>query len=523
MIWTTFGDAENQVIEENKMDTKQLHDNQLKEKILIVDDAYMHLETAKLYLEVAGFEVFCASDTGSAWRIISEEAPDLVLLDVVMPGVNGLELLSEIKSHFSRIEVVIMTAFGSEEVAVKALKLGAVNYIKKPFRYSNLNDIVDTALAKQREVKNQDRQVKSLQHAYEKLQVSADSILQCMSAGVVAVDNGLCIRMVNQRAIQLTNRRREAIIGEFFYIIFPIFQKCALLEYTLQNGKGVRMYEVEIQDQSDFKVISINTDVIYDLHGNKLGAVATFEDITDLRRKEEMLRDRERLAIVGQMAAGMAHEIKNPLTAIKGFAQILSTKKIDQEFTSYLKTINLEIDRMNQVIQDFLQLARPKALRLQTLSIHKILLEMVPLAKALALMKKLDVQIKTDKNAPDIVMDSGQIKQVILNLCQNAIEAMEDGGILTLETSYLPEQGEVCLNVRDTGCGIPHEKIKEIGVPFYTTKADGTGLGLSICFSIVNKHKGRIEIKSEVGCGTAFSVYLPAAEHNKERAGNQYE
>ncbi|RYD06234.1 hypothetical protein N752_04915 [Desulforamulus aquiferis] len=106
-------------------------------------------------------------------------------------------------------------------------------------------------------------------------------------------------------------------------------------------------------------------------------------------------------------------------------------------------------------------------------------------------------------------MDPAQIKQVILNLCQNAMEAMGEGGNLTVETTFLPTRGEVCLEIKDTGCGIPQERIKSIGVPFYTTKAEGTGLGLSICFSIVDKHKGKIEVQSQEGQGTTFSVILP--------------
>ncbi|WP_066639113.1 hybrid sensor histidine kinase/response regulator [Desulfolucanica intricata] len=485
--------------------------DKIKGKILIVDDMLMHLETAKLYLEMSGFDVFCASDTRSAWELLVDKNPDLVLLDVVMPGENGLEFLSKIHSHNPNMGVVIMTAFGSEDIAAMALKLGAMDYIRKPFKYSSLSTVVEKALAKQRQIKNQEMAVNTLKHAYEELQVSADSILQCMSAGVVAVDKNCFIRIINQRAAKLLGVENQNVIGRYYYEVFPFF-KNNLLKNTLENERGVRLYEVELQRGEDIKILSVNTDVVFDFNSNKIGAVVTFDDVTELRQKEELLKERERLAIVGQMAAGMAHEIKNPLTAIKGFAQLLSGKSLDPDLNKYLDIIGSEINRMNDVIKDFLQLARPKPPELKKISINEVLKEITPIIEPQAFLKNIVVDIKTDEAVPESLMDPGQIKQVILNLLQNGMEAMNNGGTLTIETKYLSRRKEICLNISDTGCGIPAKKIKELGVPFYTTKPEGTGLGLSISFTIVDRHKGRIETKSREGQGTTFSVYLPVGK-----------
>ncbi|MEG6521752.1 hybrid sensor histidine kinase/response regulator [Desulfotomaculum sp. 1211_IL3151] len=483
-----------------------------KGKILIVDDEYMHLETAKMYLESAGFEVFCALNTTLAYSIIVQNNPDLILLDVMLSSENGLNILSDIKKGFPNTMVIVMTAFGSEEIAAQALKLGAADYLKKPVKYRELARVIEKTLRKREEILNQEEKVKTLQSAYEKLQVSAESILHCMSSGVVAIDKQLTIQMINQRAADLLKLSKKGVIGKPLYETVPIFNKYHLLRDTLAEEKSIRMCEVEFIDKDDCKIFKVNTDIIYDMRGIKIGAVAVFDDITELKRREKIIKDRERLAIIGQMAAGMAHEIKNPLTAIKGFTQMISAQSPNKKFDTYFDIINSEISRMNQVLQDFLQLAKPKALELKKVNINQIVLEMSQVIEHLVLLKNIRLQINDGENIPSVYIDIGQIKQVLLNLCQNAIEAMQEGGVLTITTSYQLLQREVKLDIQDTGCGIPADKMKEIVVPFYTSKAEGTGLGLSICNTIVDKHKGHIEVQSKVGHGTTFSVFLPVSE-----------
>lgn len=477
-------------------------------KVLIVDDMIMHLETAKLYLEKSNIEVYTVADFNSAWSIIIGEQPDLVLLDVVLPGGSGLTLLQKIKENYPTMGVIMMTAFGSEDIVSRALKLGAADYIRKPFKYSALGTMVEEALEKQRALKRQELAVKTLKHAYEELQVSAESIFQCMSAGVLAVDNNLNIRMINDRAKDLLEIAENNIVGQQLYQVLPEFIQTSLLKQTIETEKAFQRHEVKINKGTE-RVLSVNTDLILDYRKNKIGAVAVIEDITELRRNEQLLRERERLAIVGQMAAGMAHEIKNPLTAIKGFAQIIQGKAADPNLSGYLKVILSEIDRMNAVIQDFLKMAKPKTPEFKQVNINDLVNEMFPFIDSQAFLKNVKVNVETSGYIPPATMDPDQIKQVLLNMVQNGFEAMETGGILTLKTSYVPQERVVCLDIIDTGCGIPEHKIKDLGVPFYTTKPTGTGLGLGICLAIVEQHNGWVEIKSKLGEGTTFSVLLP--------------
>jgi nitrogen-specific signal transduction histidine kinase/CheY-like chemotaxis protein len=477
-------------------------------KVLVVDDMLLHLQTIKLYLESSGFQVICSTDTNNAWRLVIEEQPDLVILDVIIPGGNGLKLLEKIKSQFPNIAVIIMTAYGNENVAASAIKMGALDYLRKPVRYNNLSNIVEKALVKQRQLCKQAVKVNTLEHAFAELQVSAESILGCISAAVVAVDNNLNISIYNQKAKQFLISDDLNIKGRNFYEVFPCFKHSALLKYTLENGRGVQLYEVEIDTANGTKILNINTDIIYH-HHQPIGAVAVINDVTDLKHKECLLKEKEKLAIVGQMAACMAHEIKNPLTAIKGFAQILASKIEDDSSRKYLQVINSEINRMSQVIQDFLLLARPKPPEFMEADINQLVREVMLIIESQALLKNINISMALSDNIPPLFIDQGKIKQVLLNLSQNALESMNINGNLGIATSLLPDLREIRLDVTDTGCGIAKEKINDLGVPFITTKSNGTGLGLSISFSIIEQHKGRVEVQSEVGQGTTFSIYLP--------------
>lgn len=482
---------------------------QASTSILIVDDMELHLETARIYLEKAGYKVFIAADSEAAWLVVTEYEPDIILLDVVMPGESGLDFLSRVMSDYPDTGVIVMTSFGSEDVAAAAFKLGALDYIRKPLKYSSLRDIVQKVIKKQRQVKSQKVDYKILQQAFEDLQVSADSILQCMSSGVIAVDNKLRIRIINQKARELLQVGEQDVTGLDFYDIFPVFTNISLLKTAIDTGQGARLQKVEVTVAGEKRFLNINTGVIYDLSGNKAGAVGVFDDITELIKKEELLREREKLAVIGQMAAGMAHELKNPLTSIRGFAQLLAGRAIDSTLDEYLRIVISEIDRMNQVIQDFLQLARPRPMELVRMSVNDLVEEISPIIEPQAFLKKIDVNIETDDNIPKSMVDPAHIKQVLLNLAQNSMEAMEGGGILGIKTIYHAGVSEVRLDISDTGDGISPDSLKKIGVPFFTTKPGGTGLGLSISFNIIEQHRGRIEIQSREGMGTTFSVLLP--------------
>jgi len=238
----------------------------------------------------------------------------------------------------------------------------------------------------------------------------------------------------------------------------------------------------------------------------------------------ERVKERDRLAALGEMAAGLAHEIRNPLGAIKGAAQLLMTSDgapaaASSENTEFLQIIVEEANRLNNVVTRFLDYARaerPGREGADKVDLNSVVRKTVQLLQK-DLPAKIELRVRTDDQLPMVAGDPESLLQVFLNLGQNAIQAMPDGGVLELLTTRRRRSrlgyGQFCeVRFRDTGIGIPRDRLKKLFIPFYTTKQKGTGLGLAISHRIINQHAGTIEVRSTIGQGSTFSVFLPAAE-----------
>nr|WP_255570285.1 ATP-binding protein [Cohnella sp. CFH 77786] len=233
------------------------------------------------------------------------------------------------------------------------------------------------------------------------------------------------------------------------------------------------------------------------------GILLIGQDVTELQQLKDELGRMERLSLVGQMAASITHEIRNPMAVIRGFVQLLNERS-SAEQQSYFRIVMEELDRANGIINDFLSLAQNRIVEKQPGSLHDVLNEMMPLIYADANMRGQVVELRLTDDIGPLEINSKEIKQLVLNLARNGMEAMPGGGVLRIETVDLPET--VQLRVTDSGVGIPQEKLERLFEPFYTTKTNGTGLGLALCLSIVERHNGIIRVESKVGEGTTFIV-----------------
>ena len=229
----------------------------------------------------------------------------------------------------------------------------------------------------------------------------------------------------------------------------------------------------------------------------------------------ERMKQSERLSVLGEFSAGIAHEIKNPLASIKNFTQLLPSEYGDPNFRKeFIEFVTREVNRINRIVNGLLDYARPRKLELLKVNIPELVDETLS-----SLNVKFDehhITIKKNYNQiPPIEIDPEQIRQVLLNLILNAVEAMPNGGTIKISIQEI-EREEVKIEVSDSGCGISDEKLKEIFNPFVTTKEGGTGLGLSIVQRIVNEHGGRIEVESKENRGTQFKLFLPIERHYSE-------
>jgi signal transduction histidine kinase len=225
-------------------------------------------------------------------------------------------------------------------------------------------------------------------------------------------------------------------------------------------------------------------------------------DITDRKQVEKEIARLDRLHLVGEMAACIGHEIRNPITTVRGFLQLFKGKWEDVQFKGYFNLMIEELDRVNSIITEFLSLAKNKAVNLKPQNLNSIVKALSPLLVADAANSSKYVIVELE-DIPDLLLDEKEIRQLILNLVRNGLEAISPGGSVTIRT--FEDDESVVLSVRDQGKGIEPEILKKIGTPFLTTKDNGTGLGLAVCFSIAARHKA--EIKVETGPkGTTFFV-----------------
>ncbi|CAG5086346.1 Sporulation kinase A [Thermobacillus xylanilyticus] len=230
-------------------------------------------------------------------------------------------------------------------------------------------------------------------------------------------------------------------------------------------------------------------------------------DADTLGRAEHMLQS-EKLAAAGQLAAGIAHEIRNPLTSLKGFLQLLkSGSSSAAKRDAYLTIMLEELGRIEQILGELLVLSRPSSVQYAKTRIAQLIRHVVLLLQPQAVMRGVEIAVRPISETAYIYCDENQIKQVLINIVKNGIEAMENGGTLSIEAAA--DQETAAIRIADQGIGIPPDKLDRLGSPFFTTKENGTGLGLTVCYRIIRNHGGRIEVESRQGEGTTFTLYLP--------------
>lgn len=274
-------------------------------------------------------------------------------------------------------------------------------------------------------------------------------------------------------------------------------------------GETVTDYETARITKSGGHVdVSLTISPIRD-ENEAIVAIATISrNITDRKQTEEMILRSEKLSVVGQLAAGVAHEVRNPLTTLRGFVQLQKTKGTVSE--SHLNIMLAELDRINFIVSEFLVLAKPQVVSIQTFNLRKLLSDLVMLLDGQANLDKIQIQVPEEGPPMLVTGEPNQLKQVFVNLLKNAMEAMPGGGTITMELEQTKEE-MVIARVTDEGSGIAKEDLQHIGEPFFTRKDNGTGLGLMICQQIISHHKGMLNVYSELGQGTTVEVMLPAA------------
>lgn len=281
-------------------------------------------------------------------------------------------------------------------------------------------------------------------------------------------------------------------------------------EQAWKAAREIRVEERILLPDKTEKVFDVVKVPIFYQNGDRKGLVVIGREITERIYAEEALRKAETMNVVGELAAGVAHEIRNPLTALKGFVQLFRTQvhNAEQCNLEYINIMLSEIDRIESIISEFLILAKPQTLNFQLTDLTSLVKKTVALFDTQAILNNVQIHLQIIEQVPHIHCEENQIKQVLINLLKNATEAMPDGGNIHIN---LHQEGDahVKISVKDEGTGIPGDRLEQLGQPFYTTKEKGTGLGLMVSYRIVKHHQGDIKVTSEENIGTQFDILLP--------------
>ncbi|MBM6618109.1 PAS domain-containing sensor histidine kinase [Bacillus suaedaesalsae] len=335
---------------------------------------------------------------------------------------------------------------------------------------------------------------KTLRESEHKFRQLYDNTLN----GFIIIDNHGTIVDMNKRAKKK-------------FVLFEGQQNLKFQDFIYQNTQNKdEKWANLLQEESPTGQFVINDRIIeYTLNKNIYDDhhLAILNDVTRRIEMEERLKKSDTLNVVGELAAGIAHEIRNPMTALKGFIQLLEAN-VKEDFTLYFDVITSELKRIESIITEFLILAKPQAIQYQKRNIEKIVKDTVDLLTPQAALNNIQLYLNVEEELPELYCEPNQLKQVFINILKNGIEVMPEGGFISVSI-HRDNKDTIKVSFQDRGCGIPKEKIKRLGEPFYTTKERGTGLGLMVSYKIISEHNGKIEVESTVGEGTTFHIMLP--------------
>ena len=355
-----------------------------------------------------------------------------------------------------------------------------------------------------------------LAHAYHsarttltRVKAFSDNVVENMPIGLLAIDEYGKIVSFNHTAELVLKLISREVLGKKAGEILP--REIEALIAQLKAKKKVIEKEIDCPLKDGKSIpMDVSVSLLEGDNGTFLGHIILFRDLTEIQELKREIERSQRLASLGKLAAGIAHEIRNPLSSIKGFATFFNERFKDMpEYQSTAKIMIQEVDRLNRVITQLLEFARPLEVIKKPASIRPLMQLSLKIIEREAQSKNIRITTKFSPEINEVHIDQDRFNQVLLNLYLNAVEAMEDGGVLSVALSRKDDTQKVRITVSDTGAGIKKEDMVHIFDPYFTTKQSGTGLGLAIVHKIIESHKGEVKIESEFGKGTTVMITLP--------------
>ncbi len=504
-------------------------------RLLLVDDEEGIRKVLGLSLKDEGYRVDTAEDGGRALSLFEENEYGMVITDIKMPGMDGLQLLREIKRRRPDTEVIIITGHGEMSSAIEALKLEASDFITKPIN----PDALTVALQRAEEriqireklrqyTENLEQMVEEktarINHMYE----FQKNLIENAQEGILAIDVEGKVLVVNRYMEELTGIPQKEIEQRSLQDVFPenVFHELETRIGNLRqdNGRTFLMDEAGILSWEGTPIpVQISATLLFE-QGRYVGLLINAHDLRQMKKMQKELVESERLAAVGQTVAALAHTIKNILGGLRGGIYVVD-KGMELNNSEYLsqgwEMVKRNVDRIKNMVVDLLAYAREREPEFSLLDPHEPAEEVFNLFDASAREQGVWLVKNWDTTLPKVSIDPNGIHACLSNIVTNAIEACcdpkapERAKCVAIETGR-DEKGYLLYRVTDNGCGMDHETRKKLFHRFFSTKGfGGTGLGLIVTEKIIREHGGSMEVSSEAGKGTTVILKIPClTEHN---------
>jgi PAS domain S-box-containing protein len=508
-------------------------------KILIVDDEPRMCESLKYLFSDHQYEILTANSGKEALDLLTRGPYDIALLDMVMPDMNGHQLMDHINGKHPETAVIIVTGNATLDSAIGALRRGAYDFLRKPFEFDELLKTIENAL-NQKKLANENREIN------QKLSLSESryrNLVENSPDIIYTLDDQGCFTFVSNAVERLLDFSSEALIGKHYSMIIHdddlekahhYFRERRTgdrastgVELRLKvNEKGEKPKHFDLQQLT----IELKSTGIYDRPTTEtdkkyLGTYGVARDISERKQLEAQLQHSQRMEAIGTLGGGIAHDFNNLLMGIQGNTSLMLLG-IDSGHPHFerLKNIEQQVQSGAELTKQLLGFARGGKYQVSPLDLNKLVKDSSDMFGRTK--KEVTIQRKLQEDLWTVAADSGQIDQVLLNLYVNAWQAMPAGGTIFLETKNVVLHEEevkpyglnpgryVHLSLSDTGVGMDEATKKRLFEPFFTTKemGRGTGLGLASAYGIIKNHDGIITVESEKGQGTVFHIYLPPSK-----------
>ena len=491
-----------------------------KPQILIIDDDSVIRLACEKTLKPVGYSVDAAEDGKTGLKKLNEKSYDLVLLDLMMPEISGVQVLEQIRAYDENIIVIIITGFATIESAVETLKKGVYDYIPKPFTPDELRNVVRKGLERRElllrtEKLRKEREKSLLKLAAQKSRTT--TIINCMGEGLIAADKDAHLSLINPVACKLLEMTSPCKIGVTIRgnLNCPelenlIFDTLATEKFTIQ-----KFITQEITfNEKERKIYSVTLAPIKEKRDEISGVALILRDISEEKKLERMKAEFQKLVSV------VAHELKAPINAIDGYLDLILkgyVKDKPEKLTEYLARSRDKAEMLRNLVQDLLSLTSIESGKLtremEPVDIKAIILDIATFMENEAQKKGLTIIHELSENLPLINGDSKALIYLFSNLLSNAIKYNQEGGRVIIKA--VTQENFLVVSFIDTGYGMSGEDLQKIFQEFFRSKnkaiekIPGTGLGLSIAKRIAELHNGFIRVKSKLNEGSQFDVYLP--------------